>query len=140
MEKKALSITYASSRSANLWELYQKIWLRWYLIPYHTSKFAPGSSSECWRNRGGGPRTLPHILWSCPHIEKYWARIFTKIEQVIGIQVTPSPGMAVLITRYRLRQAIHWVKFGKNFLSEILSKNFPSYFAPADFRASIEFE
>lgn len=44
---KALSITYASLRSANMWELYQKIMLQWYLTPYRLSKFAPRLSSRC---------------------------------------------------------------------------------------------
>lgn len=37
-----------------------------------------------------------HILWSCPHITSYWSYIFTLIEQILGIYISPSPGMALL--------------------------------------------
>lgn len=59
--QKALTVTYSSTSSANLWELFQKILLRWYLTPYRISKFAPSVSRLCWRHCGE-PGTLIHLL------------------------------------------------------------------------------
>lgn len=47
--QKALSTTYALTKSTNLWELTQKIMLRLYLTPHHIAKFTPQTSSEFWR-------------------------------------------------------------------------------------------
>lgn len=68
---------------------------RWYLTPYHISKFVPGASPECWRkceNKG----TLLHVLWSCPRIKRYWTLVFQTIEQITGFKATYCPGMALL--------------------------------------------
>lgn len=92
---KALKITYVSTRSANLWELHHKFLLRWYLTPYRISKFIPGASPECWR-KCGGTGSLLHVLWSCPRIQRFWMITFQLVEQITGIKVDFSPGMALL--------------------------------------------
>lgn len=94
--EKARSVTFASTRSVNLWKLHQKILLHWYLTPYRLSKFTPGLSSRCWRECGQ-LGTLPHILWLCPCIKNYWTDIFNLIGQVTGIKLGPSQGMALLL-------------------------------------------
>lgn len=65
--QKALTVMYSSTGSANLWELFQKILLCWYLSPYRISKFAPSVSPLCWRHCGE-PGPLIHLLRSCPKI------------------------------------------------------------------------
>lgn len=37
-----------------------------------------------------------HISWACLCIKKFWSRIFLIIVQITGIQVVPSPGLALL--------------------------------------------
>lgn len=91
----ALNVTYSSIKSANLWELFQKMVLRWYLTPCWLSKFALGVSPLCWR-QCGEVGTLFHLLWSCSNITQYWKRIYNLISQVLKINLEPSPGMALL--------------------------------------------
>lgn len=83
------------TKSANLWELFQKMVLRWYLTPYRLSKFALGVSPLCWI-QCGEVGTLFHLLWSCPNITQYWKQIYNLILQVLKNNLEPSPGMAIL--------------------------------------------
>lgn len=92
--QKALSTTYAATRSSNLWELTQKLALRWYLTPPHIANFFPHSFSEYWR-RCGGEGSLIHILWRCPSLSSFWSGISALILQVLKINVSLSPGLAL---------------------------------------------
>ena len=91
----AFKTTYVSTKCANLWELYQKIMLRWYLTPYRLSRFVPGSSPLCWRHCGE-TGTLFHLMWDCPKVTQYWAGIYDLISCLFWVRLDPSPGMALL--------------------------------------------
>ena len=93
--QRAIRISNSSTKSINLWELNQKIVLRWYLTPYRISKFSPQASPLCWR-RCGLVGTLFHILWECPVIRPVWEEIFSLAARVTGVEVPLSPGLAVL--------------------------------------------
>lgn len=91
----AISSTYKATKSANLWELYQKLLLRWYLTPARMAGFSSQSSPLCWRqcgNRG----SIIHIFWTCPLERNFWSTIFATIEHITGAQLPETPGSAIL--------------------------------------------
>lgn len=93
--QKAPRMTYMATRSVNLWELTQKILLRWYLTPYRIAKFVLHSSTLCWRNCGQ-VGTLYHTLWSCRVITQYWKAVFHLLKQILKIHINVSPDLALL--------------------------------------------
>lgn len=93
--QKALHTTYAATKSANLWELTHKILLRWYLTPYRISKFSLQASPLCWRNCGD-IGTLYHIMWRCPVLKAFWAKISNLITQITGLYILLSAEMVIL--------------------------------------------
>lgn len=93
--QKALQSTYSATKSVNLWELTQKILLRWYLTPLQISKFDIYTSPLCWR-KCGAISTLYHILWDCPHIRTLWSRVFDLLAQILNLRIPISQGLALL--------------------------------------------
>ena len=93
--RKAISVTYSTTKCVNLWELTYKILLQWYMTPSRIAKFAPQASACCWRECGE-PGTLYHILWSCPLLSNYWKEVFNLLSVVVGLKVSMEPGLALL--------------------------------------------
>lgn len=71
----SLTSTYTASKSANLWELSQKILLRWYLSPTRIAGLDPRTSLLCWI-QCGHRGWLFHILWTCPLLSTFWWDVF----------------------------------------------------------------
>lgn len=90
----ALQTTYTSFKCNNLWELTQKILMRWYLTPYRISKFDPKASPLCWKCNNIG--TLYHILWECPKVRMIWNKVFDMLAQIIKQQLHITSGLAIL--------------------------------------------
>lgn len=41
------------------------------------------------------PANLLHMFWSCPHLQHYWAHIFTTLSSVINLDLQPDPLLAL---------------------------------------------
>lgn len=67
---KAMASTYKTTKSANLWELYQKLLLRWYLTPTRIVSFTPHAYPLCWRNCGNRGSII-HIFEIVQHCDLY---------------------------------------------------------------------
>lgn len=93
--EKNFSLIYSSTKSTNLWEMQQKITLRWYLTPYHISKIYPEASPQCWR-MCGDTGTLLHVLWSCSRPHALWSQVKRIISIIIGTKRTLTPDMPIL--------------------------------------------
>ena len=52
-------------------------------------------SAECWRCTGD-PGDFIHIFWSCPVIKHYWSQVLAVIQEVVGIDIAPSPQICLL--------------------------------------------
>lgn len=93
--KHALQSIYRSTKWSALWELTQKITLRWYLTPAILASFNPQTSKLCWRCKSSKGDML-HTFWACPYIQTYWDNTFKLISTVTKRSVLPTPELAVL--------------------------------------------
>lgn len=91
----ALKTVHKATRCTSLWELTNKITLRWYLTPLKLAKFQTNSSALCWRqcNHTG---TLLHILWHCPIITNLWKEVTHLIQDIGHFNITLTPQLAIL--------------------------------------------
>lgn len=93
--QQALKTVYKATKCAALWELMQKISLRWYLTPARLSSFNPKNPNTCWRCKSS-IGDMFHVFWSCPSLRTYWEKIFRLISTITHIEITPSPALAIL--------------------------------------------
>lgn len=90
--KFAITSIYQATKSANLWELNQKILLRWFLTPTRLVGFNLQLSPLCQRQcsqRG----SMIHIFWACPLLRTYWFDIFNLIGQITSSQPLKNMSM-----------------------------------------------
>lgn len=91
----AFKSTYKATKCAALWELAQKISLRWYMTPARITSINPQVPNICWRCNSS-PGDLLHIFWSCHLLKTYWDSIFQLISNITHIKTPPSPALAIL--------------------------------------------
>lgn len=72
----ALKNIYKATSCSTLWELTQKISLKWYATPDKLATFYKQASHKCWRNYDQTGNIL-HILWECLVLQIYWQGYFT---------------------------------------------------------------
>uniref|UniRef100_A0A8C5WDD9 Reverse transcriptase zinc-binding domain-containing protein n=1 Tax=Leptobrachium leishanense TaxID=445787 RepID=A0A8C5WDD9_9ANUR len=110
-----------SSRSLHVQQSHYKFLSRWYLTPSRLHKMYPNSDVLCWRCTKE-PGTYLHIWWECSHIQVYWTSIFAEINEITGLDLLPSPQVALFhlvplspIT-YRKSLAIHLFNMAKSLI------------------------
>uniref|UniRef100_A0A8C5N3K1 Reverse transcriptase zinc-binding domain-containing protein n=1 Tax=Leptobrachium leishanense TaxID=445787 RepID=A0A8C5N3K1_9ANUR len=110
-----------SSRSLHVQQSHYKFLSRWYLTPSRLHKMYPTSDVLCWRCKKE-PGTYLHIWWECSHIRTYWTSIFTKISEIMGLDLLPSPQVALFHllplspVTYRKSLAIHLFNKAKSLI------------------------
>lgn len=72
-----------------------KVLMRWYLVPAQVAKFLPSYSPTCFRGCSDSG-THPHIWWSCPTVQLFWAEIFHIISTLFNCTLDPDPATAIL--------------------------------------------
>lgn len=93
--QQAIQSIYKATKCSALWELTQKLSLRWYLTPSKLAAFSSKTPDTCWRcttTKGD----LFHIMWKCDHIQKYWVNIFRVLSDISAQDITPRPELALL--------------------------------------------
>lgn len=93
--KYAIASVYKATKSGNLWELYQKILLKWYLTPTRLAGFNPQMSPLCWR-QCGQRGSLIHILGTCQLLRNYWLENFNLISHITNSQTPHDASLAIL--------------------------------------------
>lgn len=91
----ALKSVYKVTQCLTLWELTQKISLRWYLTPAKMASFSPHTPNTCLRFKSH-KGDIFHIFWSCSAIQKYWIDTFNLLTNITKIPIPPTPALALL--------------------------------------------
>lgn len=91
----AIQSIYKATKCSVLWELTQKLSLRWYLTPSRLATFSSKNPDTCWRCKKA-KGDLFHIMWKCEHIQQYWVEIFRVLSDVSAQDITLTPDLALL--------------------------------------------
>lgn len=77
-----------------------KVFIRGYYVPARLAKIYPDTSPLCYRgcNHVGD---MLHIWWACPHIRRYWNKLFQIVWKVSGVSVLQDPTYALLKHRVK---------------------------------------
>lgn len=107
----AFKSIYKATNCSSLWELTQKISLRWYLTPAKLASFSPKNPNTCWRCKTA-KGDMFHIFWTCSLLQKYWSDTFKLISTITKVSTPPSPALALLNLNidtipYPLRHTTH---------------------------------
>lgn len=52
-------------------------------------------SSECWRC-SKDPGDFIHVFWSCSAIRVYWSQVVSVVQDIMGIDIAPTPQICLL--------------------------------------------
>uniref|UniRef100_A0A8C5MJX8 Reverse transcriptase domain-containing protein n=1 Tax=Leptobrachium leishanense TaxID=445787 RepID=A0A8C5MJX8_9ANUR len=83
-----------ASRSLHIQQTHYKFLMRWYLTPTRLHKIYSTTDKTCWRCRES-PGTFVHIWWECSMIRSYWDSVFTIVNEITGLDLDPSPLVAL---------------------------------------------
>lgn len=75
--------------------LHYKFLRRAYITPQQTHKIDPSRSHYC-RKCSAPQADFIHLAWTCPGILPYWTQVHSIIGQMIDLQLTPLPEVALL--------------------------------------------
>lgn len=68
---------------------------RVYYTPEHLHRYGLRQSAECERCHEPVADFM-HLAWYCPGVLQYWVYIFTAINTILDLQLTPDPALALL--------------------------------------------
>lgn len=91
----AIGVVNSSSSCARLSLIQFKIFHRLHYSKEKLSKLYPdkidGKCNRCSQT----PCNLTHMFWSCPKLIKFWQLFFKTISDVLNINITPTPHIAI---------------------------------------------
>lgn len=90
----ALNMINSTSSCARLGLIQFKVLHRIHYSKARLSRIYPDLSDTCDRC-SQAPANLTHMFWSCPSLVEYWRNFFTVISEILGLNVDPSPYIAI---------------------------------------------